>query len=99
MSEFHYADVLIGPIITEKSNELMITQGKYVFAVTAVATKPDVMRAVTARFNVKVDNVNMIKLPRKPKRAGMHKYSTNIRRKAIVTLAQGETIPELSEAV
>lgn len=99
MAEFHYADVLVCPVITEKSNFLMMEQGKYVFTVTPRATKTDVRRAVSERFNVKVASVNLINLPRKPKRAGMHRFKTNIRRKAIVTLARGERIPELSEAV
>lgn len=99
MAEFHYADVLVCPVITEKSNDLMIELGKYVFTVTSRATKTDVRRAVSERFNVKVASVNLINLPRKPKRAGTHKFKTNIRRKAIVTLAPGERIPELSEAV
>ncbi len=99
MAEFHYSDILIGPIITEKSNDLMIEQNKYVFGVTARATKTDVRRAVGERFNVTVTNVNLVNLPRKPKRAGMHKFQTSKRRKAIVTLAEGDRIPELSEAV
>ncbi len=99
MAEFHFADILVCPVVTEKSNDLMIELNKYVFTVSQRATKTDVRRAVSERFDVKVINVNLINLPRKPKRAGMHKFQTGIRRKAIVTLAEGERIPELSEAV
>ncbi|MCH7472283.1 50S ribosomal protein L23 [bacterium] len=99
MPEFHYADVLIHPVVSEKSNDLMITQNKYVFVVSPRATKTDIRRAVTERFNVKVTGVNLIKLPGKPKRFGRHTFHTAKRRKAIVTLAAGEGIPELSEAV
>jgi large subunit ribosomal protein L23 len=99
MSEFHYADVLLGPVITEKSNDLMIEMNKYVFAISLRATKNDVKRAVAERFDVKVKDVNIVTLPRKPKRAGMRKYQTKVRRKAVVTLVEGELIPELSEAV
>lgn len=99
MDTFHYADVLVNPIITEKSNELMIEEGKYMFHVSARATKTDIRRAVEARFNVQVADVNIVNLPRKPKRAGRSEYVTEIRRKAIVTLAQGQRIAELTEAV
>ena len=99
MAEFHYADVLVEPIVSEKSNLLMMSQNKYMFLISARATKNDVQRAVSERFGVKVATVNIVNLPRKPKRAGRHVYQTARRRKAIVTLAPGEHIPELSEAV
>jgi large subunit ribosomal protein L23 len=99
MAEFHYADVLIAPIISEKSNEMMMEQGKYMFLVSPQATKTDISRAVSERFNVSVTAVNIVNLPRKPKRAGRHTYHTAKRRKAIITLAAGQHIPELSEAV
>lgn len=99
MAEFHYADILVGPVITEKSNDLMIDLNKYVFAISAKATKNDVKRAVADKFKVTVADVNFVTLPRKPKRAGMRRYKTHVRRKAVVTLAEGQRIPELSEAV
>ncbi len=99
MPEFHYADVLLAPIYTEKSNDLMMNEGKYVFAIAPKATKQDVARAVTERFNVKVEDVHIINLPRKPKRAGRWNYKTAKRRKAIVKLFEGASIPELSEAL
>jgi large subunit ribosomal protein L23 len=99
MPDFHYADVLIHPIITEKSNEMMATEGKYLFIISPRATKTDVRRAVSERFNVKVEAVNIINLPRKPKRFGRFNYMAEKRRKAIVTLVAGEHIHEMSEAV
>lgn len=95
----HYADVLIHPIITEKSNELMSDEGKYMFIVSARATKTDIRRAVGERFKVRVAAVNIINLPRKLKHYGRTAYFSQRRRKAIVTLAPGEHIHELSEAV
>lgn len=99
MAEFHHADILVAPVISERTNDLMINQNKYVFLVTPRATKTDVKRAVAERFNVRVAAVNLINLPRKPKRVGRREYMTNKRRKAVVTLAQGERIMELSEAI
>jgi large subunit ribosomal protein L23 len=99
MSGLHYADVLITPILSEKTNDMMIRENKYVWVVAAHATKIDVSRAVSERFNVKVSGVNLINLPRKPKRFGRMNFMTAKRRKAIVTLADGQGIPELSQAV
>jgi large subunit ribosomal protein L23 len=99
MSSFHYADVLVNPIITEKSNELMIEAGKYMFVISPRATKTDVRRAVSERFNVHVAAVNIINLPRKPKRVGRSSYMSEKRRRAVVTLLAGERIAELNEAV
>ena len=99
MGEFHYADILLSPIISEKSSELMRTLGKYMFLVSPRATKTDIRRAISERFGVAVTDVNVVNLPPKPKHAGRHLYHTSKRRKAIVTLAAGEHIPELSEAV
>ena len=99
MGDFHYADILIAPIISEKSNEMMMEQNKYMFHVSQRSTKTDIRRAISERFGVTVAAVNLVNLPRKPKRAGRHFYKSEKRRKAIVTLAEGQNIPELSEAV
>lgn len=99
MTGMHYADVLISPVISEKTSTMMSEEGKYVFVVSPRATKIDIRRAVSERFNVTVEQVNLINLPRKPKRAGRSSYVTAKRRKAIVTLAEGQGIPELSQAV
>ncbi|MCB1186744.1 50S ribosomal protein L23 [bacterium] len=99
MAAFHYADVLIQPHLSEKSNDLMLNEGKYVFQVSVNATKLDVARAIKERFNVDVVEVNIINLPRKKKRVGRHEYMKNKRRKAIIALAEGQRIAELTEAV
>ena len=99
MGEFHYADVLIAPVISERTNLLMEGFNKYVFLIAPKATKTDVRRAVTERFKVEVRDVNIINLPRKPKRLGRRQYMTAVRRKAIVQLADGQHIKELTEAL
>jgi large subunit ribosomal protein L23 len=98
MAEFHYGDILVRPIYSEKSNILMMKH-KYVFIISPRAAKTAIRRAISERFNVTVTDVNIINLPRKPKRAERNKFVTEIRRKAVVTLAEGQTIPELSEAL
>jgi large subunit ribosomal protein L23 len=97
MGEFHYADILIAPVISERTNDLMSLENKYVFLITPRATKTDVKRAIGERFNVQVKEVNIINLPRKPKRLGRRQYMTGVRRKAIVSLAEGQRIQELGE--
>jgi large subunit ribosomal protein L23 len=99
MSGMHFSDVLIAPVVSEKTNDMMIEENKYVFIVSPRATKIDIRRAVSQRYNVVVDRVNLINLPRKPKRAMGRGYQTGKRRKAIVTLIEGQGIPELSQAV
>jgi len=99
MGGFHYADVLIQPHLSEKSNDLMIEENKYVFKISPSATKLDVARAVKERFSVEVLEVHIINLPRKKKKVGRHTYMKNKRRKAIVSLAEGQRIAELTEAI
>lgn len=99
MTGMHFSDVLIAPVVSEKTNDMMIEENKYVFVVSPRATKIDIRRAVSQRYNVVVDKVNLINLPRKPKRSARSKYMTGKRRKAIVTLVEGQGIPELSQAV
>lgn len=98
MSDFHYGDVLVRPVITERSMEAAVG-GKYTFIIGRRATKIDVKRAVNERFGVDVVDVNIINLPGKIKQAGRHKYDVPVRRKAIVTLVSGQEIPEIIEAV
>jgi len=99
MTGMHFSDVLISPVVSEKTNDMMIEENKYVFVVSPRATKIDIRRAVSQRYNVVVDRVNLVNLPRKPKRAAKSRYVTGKRRKAIVTLVEGQGIPELSQAV
>lgn len=99
MAEFHYADILVAPVISERTNILMEEQNKYVFLITPKATKNDVRRAVGERFKVEVGDVNIINLPRKPKRVGRRQYMTQPRRKAIVQVLAGQRIMELTEAL
>lgn len=98
MSEFHFADVIVKPVITERSMEAA-SRGKYTFVVAERVTKIDIKRAVAERFGVDVVDVNIINLPVKVKNAGRHTFTRAKRRKAIVTLAEGQEIPEIIEAV
>lgn len=78
-------DIIIKPIITEKSNVEMQT-GKYTFEVNKKATKVDVKRAVEKLFNVKVLKVNTINVSGKEKRVGRNIGKTADWKKAIVSI-------------
>ncbi|MBV5191348.1 50S ribosomal protein L23 [Staphylococcus chromogenes] len=82
-------DILKRPVITEKSSEAM-AEGKYTFDVDVRANKTQVKIAVEEIFDVKVANVNIINYKPKKKRMGRYQGYTNKRRKAIVTLKEGQ---------
>ncbi len=78
-------DIIIKPIITEKSNVEM-QAGKYTFEVNKKATKVDVKRAIEKLFNVKVLKVNTINVSGKEKRVGRNIGKTADWKKAIVSI-------------
>ncbi len=88
-------DVLRRPIITEKSNYLNSQLHRYVFEVTSDATKTLVKDAVETLFDVDVVGVNLMNVPAKRTRR-QRSRRLMVRRsgykKAIVTLAEGDTI-------
>jgi large subunit ribosomal protein L23 len=86
----HY-DVVLGPHITEKSTMLSETNA-VVFKVAPKATKPEIKAAVEALFNVKVTNVNTLVSKGKSKRWQGRAYQRSDVKKAIVTLAEGQSI-------
>ena len=85
-------DILIRPIVTEKSTALM-EQGKYTFRVPLAATKVQIRQAVEQIFKVKVLNVNTVRVFGKTKRMGKYVGKRSDYKKAIVKLAEGNTIP------
>jgi large subunit ribosomal protein L23 len=86
----HY-DIVLAPHITEKSTMLSETNS-VVFRVAPQASKPEIKAAIEALFNVKVTNVNTIVSKGKTKRWKGAPYRRSDVKKAIVTLADGQTI-------
>lgn len=78
-------DIIIRPIITERSNDGLQT-GKYTFEVNKKATKVDIAKAVEKLFEVKVLNVNTMTVKGKEKRMGAHTGRRPDWKKAIVTI-------------
>ena len=83
-------DILIRPLITEKSTQLM-EEGKYVFVVAKKANKIEIAKAVAQVFNVKVANVNTVNVSGKMKRMGRFVGKRSDYKKAIVKLAPGRS--------
>ncbi|MDI7775143.1 50S ribosomal protein L23 [Asticcacaulis sp. EMRT-3] len=84
-------DVLLSPHITEKAT-LLSEQNKVVFKIALDASKDEVASAVEAIYNVKVTKVNTIVTKGKTKRFKGIKGRRNDMKKAIVTLAEGQSI-------
>ena len=84
-------DLLRRPIITEKSTYLQ-ERGRYVFEVSPGATKHQIKKAVETAFDVSVVKVNTMNVRGKPKRFGPRRVEKRSWKKAIVTLAAGDTI-------
>jgi large subunit ribosomal protein L23 len=87
----HY-DVLLEPIITEKSNIQKEEAQQVTFRVPLWATKIEVRKAVEKIFNKKVVEVKTITVRGKEKRVGRHKGKLPDWKKAIVRLKPGERI-------
>ena len=86
----HY-DTILAPIITEKAT-LLSEQNKVVFRVAGDASKDEIAAAVEALFKVNVTKVNTINVKGKTKRfRGIMGKRADVK-KAIVTLAEGQSI-------
>ena len=87
----HPGEILIAPIVSEKSYG-QIVQNRYTFKVHQDAHKTQVRQAVEELFDVKVLNVNIIKVQAKPKRRGVYQGVRPGWKKAIVQLKPGDSI-------
>ena len=86
----HY-DIVLAPHITEKST-MLSENNSVVFRVASSASKPEIKAAVEALFNVKVKTVNTIIAKGKTKRWKGKPYQRSDMKKAIVRLAEGQSI-------
>jgi large subunit ribosomal protein L23 len=89
-------DIQIKPIVTEKANLLTEKNNCYTFAVSPQANKYQIKDLVETMYGVKVEFVNTINYAGKRKqrytKSGLIKGSTNAFKKAIVKVANGDTI-------
>ncbi len=99
MADLKYYDIILAPIITEKSMAAM-EQKKYTFSVHTDATKSQIKEAVEKMFaGTKVVNVNTMNLDGKNRRRGMTTGKTAKTKKAIVTLSPDSADIEIFEGL
>ena len=84
------------PIITDKATRLL-ANNQYSFVVSPKSDKPTIKAAIEYLFNVKVIKINTCQLPKKQKRVGKYIGWKSQYKKAIVTLADGDTINLFAE--
>ena len=90
-------DIIKRPVITERTSDYM-SEMKYAFEVDIRANKTEIKKAVEAIFNVKVTNVNTMRVPGKLKRYGKYSGYTPEWKKAIVKLSPDSKPLEFFEA-
>ena len=91
--------ILIAPVVSEKSYGQIGDRGKYTFKVHPDAHKTQVRQAVEEIFDVTVTRVNISKVPAKPKRRGVYSGTRSGWKKAVVTIAEGQTIEAFGPGV
>ena len=94
-------NILIKPVVSEKAELLSETPGHYTFVVAKTANKIEIRNAVEARYGVTVSQVNTLVMPGKTKnrstKSGLLRGRVPSFKKAIVTLAEGDTIDLYNE--
>lgn len=90
------SDVLIKPILSEKANKQTEKENRYSFVVDKKANKLEIKKAIESFYGVQVEHVNTIVVPSKQKakytKAGFIVGRKPSKKKAIVTVAKGESI-------
>ncbi|MCI1666078.1 MAG: 50S ribosomal protein L23 [Atopobiaceae bacterium] len=84
-------NVIVRPIVSERSFDLM-SQNKYTFEVAQNTSKEEIADAIEKLFNVTVTKVNTMSVKPKKKRVRYAIGNTRSWKKAVVTLAAGDTI-------
>ena len=89
-------EISIKPIVTEKATALTEKGGRYTFRVSQEANREQIAQMITKLYGVKVVSVNTMVCRGKDKsrytKSGLLKGKTSKYKKAVVTLAEGETI-------
>ena len=87
-----YYDLIEKPLVTEKSTVLQDIRNQYTFKVALKANKSEIKKAVESLFDVKVEKVNVIRLPGKYRRILGRPGHTGAWKKAVITLREGDSI-------
>ncbi len=90
------SDVLLKPILSEKANKQSEKMNRYTFVVDRKANKLEIKKAVEQFYGVQVNEVNTLVMPSKLKskytKAGYVVGRKSAKKKAVVTVAEGEAI-------
>lgn len=92
MNKERLMQILLSPVVSEKSTIVADSNRQFVFKVAADASKPEIRRAVELMFDVKVENVQVVNIKGKNKRFGAVQGRRSGVRKAYVRLAEGSDI-------
>jgi large subunit ribosomal protein L23 len=92
VAESRVANVLLAPIVSEKSSVAAEVDKRFVFKVQKVATKKQIKSAVELMFNVEVDSVQVLNIKGKVKRFGRALGKRSDWKKAYVKLKEGHDI-------
>jgi large subunit ribosomal protein L23 len=85
-------NVVLAPVVSEKSTRIADKNRQYVFRVADAATKPEIKAAIELMFKTKVDSVTVARVKGKEKRFGRGLGRRNNWKKAYVRLAEGQEI-------
>jgi len=95
MSSANPYSIIKSPVITEKATEEKMNFNKYSFYVDFRANKNEIKKAVEKVFGVTVETVHTRNLPGKKKRLGRYEGVTARKKKATVTLKEGDRIKQM----
>jgi large subunit ribosomal protein L23 len=85
-------DIILQPVVSEKSYDLVDANNQYTFIVDPRANKTEIKQAIQVIFDVKVVSVNTMNRQGKRKRTGMTIGRRKNTKRALVTLASGDSI-------
>ncbi len=88
---YELPDIIRKPLITEKAT-IALENNQYTFEVSPKATKPQIKTAIEALFEVTVTGINTQNPPRKKRRVGQFIGHRAAYKRAVVTLATGDSI-------
>ena len=85
-------NIIIKPLVTEKTTHRQNTRNEYVFQVTRAATKPAIKQAIEKLYDVKVTDVRTLNRKGKPRRSKFKMTYTSDWKRAIVVLDENSRI-------
>lgn len=85
-------DVLLKPVLSEKSLNIRESSSQYTFVVKTSATKTDISKAIAKMFDVKTVKIRTCITRVSPKRRGAVTTKSSLVKKAVITLAPGQKL-------